>query len=80
MSKQKPEVVFRIGAVSASVFVNKTDSGERRNVTLQRRYKDGDDWKSTSSFGLADLPVAEAVLRRAFDYVAEKEVMVVPNE
>ena len=42
----KPEKVFRIGAVSASVFVNeiKTESGTRnvRNVNLQRRYRDGD--------------------------------------
>lgn len=80
MSNQKPEVVFRIGAVSASVFVNKTDNGERRNVSLQRRYKDGDVWKSTSTFGLADLPVASAVLQRAFDYVADKEVTIVPSE
>ena len=62
----KPEKVFRIGSVTASVFVNevKTDSGKReiRNVNLQRRYKDGDEWKSSSSFGLADLPQAIAVM------------------
>ena len=54
----KPERVFRIGAISASVFVNEVDGegGKRtvRNVNLQRRYKDGEDWKSSSSFSLAD--------------------------
>ena len=53
----KPEKVFRVGSVSASVFVNKidTENGKReiRNVNLQRRYKDGDgEWQSSSSFGL----------------------------
>ena len=53
-----PEKVFRIGYVSASVFVNeiKTDGGNKnvRNVNLQRRYKDGDEWKQTSSFRPSD--------------------------
>lgn len=78
----KPEQVFRIGAVSASVFVNEIDGdgGKRqiRNVNLQRRYRDGSDgeWKSTSSFGLAELPQAAAVLKLALDYVASKEAAV----
>lgn len=75
----KPEQVFRLGVVSASVFVNEidTDGGKRqmRNVNLQRRYRDSDDgeWKSSSSFGLAELPQALAVLQMAFDHVAGKE-------
>jgi len=73
----KPEKVIRFGAISASVFVNEivTDGGKRtiRNVKLQRRYKSGDEWKSSSSFTLTDLPTAVAVLERAMDYVADKE-------
>ncbi len=79
----KPEKVFRIGAVSASVFVNevKTDSGKReiRNVNLQRRYRDGDEWKSSSSFGRADLPQALAVLEMAMKHVATEEAEVTPT-
>ena len=52
----KPERVFRIGSISASVFANEIDGdgGKRkvRNVNLQRRYRDGDEWKSTTSFAL----------------------------
>ena len=73
----KPETVFRIGSVSASVFVNEinTDSGQRyvRNVNLQRRYRDGDEWKSSSSFGLGDIPQAIAVLEMAMKHVADQE-------
>ena len=78
----KPEQVFRIGVVSASVFVNEieTDGGKRqmRNVNLQRRYRDGEEgeWKSSPSFGLAELPQAMAVLQMAFNHVAGKEAAV----
>lgn len=73
----KPEKVFRIGSVSASVFVNEIEreGGKRkiRNVNLQRRYRDGDEWKSSSSFGLGDIPQAQAVLDLALTYVAAQE-------
>ena len=78
----KPEKVFRIGSVSVSVFVNEIDveGGTRRirNVNLQRRYRDSDDgeWKSTSSFGLGELPQLAAVLDLAMQHVAHKEAEV----
>lgn len=81
----KPEKVFRIGSVTASVFVNemKTDGGKReiRNVNLQRRYRDEKDgeWKSSSSFGLADLPQAIAVLEIAMKHVVDEEAEVTPS-
>ena len=76
----KPERVFRIGLVSASVFVNEIDGddGKRkvRNVRLQRRYRDEDgDWKSTSTFGLAELPQAITVIQMAMNHVAEQEAV-----
>ena len=78
----KPERVFRIGAISASVFINEIDGegGKRtvRNVNLQRRFKDGEEWKSTSSFGLSDLPVAITVLNLALEHVAAQEAVIEP--
>ena len=73
----KPEKVFRIGSVSASVFVNEVDGegGKRqlRNVNLQRRYRDGDEWKSSTSFGLSDIPSALRVLELAQQHVESIE-------
>ena len=70
----KPEKMFRIGYCSASVFLNEaSDEREFRSVSLQRRYKDGDQWKSSSSFSLADLPHAMAVLQMAMNYLAPLE-------
>ena len=80
----KPEKVIRFGATSASVFANEidTEGGKKtiRNVKLQRRYRNGDgEWKSSSSFTLADLPVAVEVLKRATDYVAQQEAIETPS-
>ncbi len=76
----KPEKVFRIGYVSASIFVNeiKTEAGTRtvRNVNVQRRYKDGNEWKSASSFGLGDLPCALRVLQLALQHMETIEAEV----
>ena len=59
MSKS-PEATYRIGNCSASVFVNEIDGdgGKRkvRSVNVQKSYKDGDERKYTSSFGLGELP------------------------
>lgn len=79
MSKS-PEKIFRIGSLSASVFVNQVEAegGKRlvRNVNLQRRYRDGDGWKSSTSFGLSDLPVAIRVLQLAQEHVEHAEAEV----
>ena len=75
-----PEKQFRIGLCSASVFVNQVgDTGSKRkirNVQLQRRYKDGDEWKSTTSFGLGDLPNAIRCMELAMHHVETIEAEV----
>ncbi len=76
MSKA-PETTFRLPNVSASVFVNEveTDNGKRkfRSVNVQRSYRDGDDTKFVSSFGLGDLPSTIRVLQLAQAHVEGKE-------
>ncbi len=79
-SKKSPEKVFRIGHVSASIFLNDaaSDSGSRsfRSVNVQRSYRDGDETKFTSSFSLADLPQAIRVLQLAQQHVEQAEAEV----
>lgn len=80
----QPEIVFRIGLISASVFCNEVSSpdgdGKRmlRSANLQRRYRDGDDWKSSTSFSLSDLPAAVRALQLAQGYIESKEAQVKP--
>ena len=76
-SGKKPVQVFRIGYVSASVFLNEveTDNGNREfhSVNVQRSYRDGDETKFVSSFGLAELPQVVRVLQLAQGYVERAE-------
>jgi hypothetical protein len=77
MASKRPEKVFRIGFVSASVFAHdvENDDGKRtmRSVSLQKRYMDGEEAKFTSSFNLSELPQALRVLQLAQDYVEGRE-------
>lgn len=80
MAKKSPERVFRIGNVSASIFVHEVESenGNRtlRSVSLQKRYKDGDDIKYSSSFNLSELPQVLRVTELATRHVEDREAEV----
>lgn len=82
--RRAPEKVFRIGFVSASVFVREleNDGGSRtvRSVNVQKRYQDGDETKYTSSFSLSELPQAIRVLQLAQQHVEASEAGFVPEE
>lgn len=75
----QPEKVFRVGLVSASVFRNEITVGEGgrkrtvRSATLQRRYKDGKEWKTGTSFNLTDTLAAIRALELAARYIETKE-------
>jgi hypothetical protein len=68
----KPIHRIRHGAVSASIWSQQAENGMMFNVTFQRTYKDGDDWKYTGSFGRRDLLVVGLIAARAFEWIAEK--------
>ena len=67
--KQKPIHEVRLGTIKAAVWKNETESGVRYNVTFSRIYKDGDDWKSTDSFGRDDLLLLSKVADLAHTWI-----------
>ncbi|MBI4438663.1 hypothetical protein HY640_01900 [Candidatus Woesearchaeota archaeon] len=67
--KRLPEKKFRAGAVTATIWKNDTERGSYATVNMERSYKDGDTWKSTSSLRLNDLPKAALVLNKAYEYL-----------
>jgi hypothetical protein len=73
----KPVKVFRVRGISASVFQNQSTAEGRDavfyKVALQRTYKDGNEFKTTSSFGRDDLPVARHVLQQAWEFILSAE-------
>lgn len=53
--KQRPVHEIRLGRIRAAIWANQNDNGTWYNVTLSRSYKDGEDWRSSSSFGRDEL-------------------------
>lgn len=79
MEKNKPEKKFVAGAIAATIWANagKGRNGEEvhfRTVAIDRRYRDkNNEWKSTNSFRVNDLPRVSVVLNKAYEYLVLKE-------
>lgn len=63
---------IRYGTISASIWLNETAKGHMYNVTFQRRYRDGDEWNSSDSFGKHDLLTVSLAATRAFEWITER--------
>lgn len=74
-----PEKKFRAGAIAATVWLNKGhgangEEAEYRTISIDRRYADkAGQWQSTNSFRVSDLPKAQVVLQKAFEYLVLNE-------
>lgn len=71
-SKQKPVHEIRLGRIKATIWENDTDNGTRYNVAVSRLYKDGDEWKQTTSFGRDDLPLVAKVADLTHTWIYEQ--------
>jgi hypothetical protein len=72
MATQKPAHEIRLGLIKATIWSNQTEYGTRHSVVLARIYKDGEEWKSTSSFGRDDLLVVAKVADLAHTWICEQ--------
>ena len=67
--KSGPVHEVRFGRIRAAIWENETQNGTRHNVTLSRLYKDGDEWKDSTSFGRDDLPLVAKVADLAHTWI-----------
>jgi len=68
-TKVRPVREVRLGRIRAAIWENETQNGIRHNVTLSRLYKDGDEWKDSTSFGRDDLPLVSKVADLAHSWI-----------
>ena len=68
-AKQKPVHEIRLGRIKAAIWANETDNGTRHNVVITRLYKDGDEWKTSTSFGREELPLVAKVADLAHSWI-----------
>ena len=73
----KPEKKFNCGSISASIWANsKVVNGEKvkiYSVTINKAFKEGEEWKYTNSFNIEDLPKVALVATEAYKYVRLRE-------
>ena len=73
---QKPEKKFNCGPISVSIWANsKKVNGEivkLCSVTINKAYKEEDEWKHTNSFNIEDLPKVALVANEAYKYIRLK--------
>ena len=69
ISNNRPTHQIRIGSIKAAIWLNSSQSGDFHSVTFERLYKDGEEWKSTPSFGRDDLLIMAKVADKAHDWI-----------
>ena len=69
----RPAHEVRIGLIKAAIWANDQGDAVRYNVTFERRYKDGEDWKSSASFGRDDLLKLAKVADEAHSWITSTE-------
>ena len=72
-TREKPAHEVRLGSIKATIWRNDTETGPRFNTYLSRFYRDGEEWKSTESFGRDDLLVAAKVADLAHSWICEQQ-------
>ena len=61
-TKKAPVDKIRLNGITATFWENKSADGNiHLSVTVERNYKDGDKWKTTNSYGLANIASLHAV-------------------
>ena len=71
--RNQPAHEVRLGAIKAAIWQNETEAGVRFNVTFERLYKDGEQWRSTDSFGRDDLLLLGKVADLAHSWIIEPD-------
>ena len=72
-STNKPVKVYRLRGVKVSVFENHAQESVFHKVTLQKIYREGEEWKTSTSLGRDDLPIARLLLGHAWEYILTQE-------
>lgn len=74
METKKPIRVFKSGGIRAVVWCNTIAQGGKdidvHSVQINRTYKQFDEFKTTNSFNVRDLPKVELVARKAFEFLS----------
>jgi hypothetical protein len=74
MSNNKPAHTLKISSLQASIWLNTSQQGGNTyyTTTIERRYREGDGYKSTGSYNHEDLLNVAQLAQRAEEWIATK--------
>jgi hypothetical protein len=66
----RPVHEIKLGRVRASIWSNESDRQDVWfSVSISRLYRDGNEWKTTTSFGRDDLPLVSKAAEMAYAWI-----------
>ena len=72
--KNAPVHNEKVGGIKVSTWENKSKEGVPfYTVSIQRSYKDGNDWKNTDSYRINDLPKVILALQKTYEKAVVSE-------
>lgn len=74
-SDKKPAFEHRLNHIRVTCWENRSTEGRQWfNTSVTRRYRDGEEWKESTTFnGLADLTLVAECIRLAMEFVRRAE-------
>ncbi|MAG17957.1 MAG: hypothetical protein CL944_00615 [Candidatus Diapherotrites archaeon] len=79
--KKAPVAKFSVGTVTVSVWENDAKEGRQfKSVSIQKNYKIGEQWKSTNSMNINEIPKAILALQKAYEHIALKDEMILTTQ
>lgn len=71
MATTKPVHKIRMGRIQAAIWANAHSGRTFYSVTAERRYRSGESWKTSTSFGQQDLLALAKVIDEAHSWIIE---------
>ena len=65
---ETPESKFNAGSIQVAVWDNESKEGNKfQSISIQKRYKVGEEWKTTNSLNVNEIPKAILALQKAYE-------------
>jgi hypothetical protein len=86
MGKKMPERKFRAGGISTTIWENEVEHDGKKTsyftISIERNYLDKktNQWQSTNSMRVTDLPKAILVINKAYEYLMLKDTVSIEEE
>lgn len=75
----KPVERFHHGSVNVSIWEKTGTKGLFRTASFQLRYRDGEEWRTSNSYGLSDLDNLEKAAREAHERIQKWQQATTPS-